>query len=468
MLRKKNLFRVSYVFGLVLLFASCAMQPKEARNGPVKNIILFVGDGMGPAYIKAYRTMQDNPKTSEVETTIFDSIFVGTLRTDPQGFSGEITDSSASAKALATGRKAINGQVTDSAASATAFATGLKAVNGSLSVDKENKPLPTVLEKAKHQGKSTGMVVTSQVYHATPAAFVAHELDRDNYTEIANQYFDNQYQGQPYIDVLLGGGRKYFTRESRSIAQLFEQKGYDWVSTKIELLNSNSTRILGLFAEIGMDKMLDRSSDTPSLAEMTNVAIAKLSQNSKGFFLLVEGSQIDWAGHENDIVGAMSEMADFEAAIAEGLDFAKSNTETQIIVTADHSTGGLSVGAAVNGHDYYQWNSQVVKSFRITPNKIMELAQVSGDLLAEFEKATDLELSNQEKEKLKSAQVKDYYRSLTVITDIINARSFTGWTTQGHTGVDVNLYAYGPASSTLIGNWDNTKLAEFMFSLLHE
>jgi alkaline phosphatase len=199
---------------------------------------------------------------------------------------------------------------------------------------------------------------------------------------------------------------------------------------------------------------------------MTKIAIAKLSQNPNGFFLLVEGSQIDWAGHENDIVGAMSEMADFEAAIAEGLSFAKTNDGTQLIVTADHSTGGLSVGASVNGNDYYQWNSQVVKSFKLTPNKIMELAQSSGDLLTEFEKATDLELGEEDKKRLKSSPVKDYYRSLKVITDIINEHSYTGWTTQGHTGVDVNLYAYGPASAELVGNWDNTKLAEFMFSLL--
>ncbi len=462
------MFKVFYVVGLVSLLTSCVLHSQKPPVKPVKNIILFIGDGMGPAYMKAYRTMQDNPDTAQVETTVFDAMLVGTLRTDPQGFSGEITDSSASAKALATGQKAINGQVTDSAASATAFATGSKALNGSLSVDIENKPLPTVLEKAKHQGKSTGMVVTSQVYHATPAAFIAHEHDRNNYTEISNQFFDNQYLGRPYIDVLLGGGRKYFTREPRNIAREFEKIGYELANTRQELLASKSPNVIGLFAEIGMDKMLDRSEQTPSLADMTRVAISKLSQNPNGFFLLVEGSQIDWAGHENDIVGAMSEMADFEGALAEGLKFAKSNSETQIIVTADHSTGGLSVGAQVNGHDYYQWNSEVVKSFRLTPNKIMELAQLSGDLLAEFEKATHLRLDEKDKERLRTAPIKNYYKSLKVITDIINELSYTGWTTLGHTGVDVNLYAYGPASDQLVGNWDNTILADFMFSLMQD
>ncbi len=465
---------VVFLVGLTILLGSCASKTtspdktsvKSAAKPPVKNIILFIGDGMGPAYLKAYRLYQDNLSTPSVEPTLFDSILVGALRTDPLGISGEITDSSASAKALATGLKAVNGQVTDSAASATAFATGLKTLNGALSVDPNNRPMPTVLEKAKILGKSTGMVVTSQVYHATPAAFVAHELDRDNYKEIANQFFDNQYQGLPYVDVLLGGGRKHFMGNERNIAMAFQNAGYDFVTSRTEMLASRNDKLLGLFAEIGLDKMFDRDVNTPSLREMTRAAIERLSKNPNGFFLMVEGSQIDWAGHENDIVGVMSEMADFEAAIAEGLNFAKSDAQTQVIVTADHSTGGLSVGARVNKVDHYQWNSQIVRSFKITPNKIVQLAQESGDLLRAFQSATDIPLSLSDQKMLANAPIKDYYQSLAVVTDLINRLSYTGWTTQGHTGVDVNLYAFGPESAKLVGNWDNTKLAEFMFELL--
>jgi alkaline phosphatase len=451
---------------LLFLLLSCAGNEIKAPNKAVKNIILYVGDGMGPAYLTAYRMYKDLPSTEVVETTLFDTILVGSLRTDPQGLSGKVTDDSASAKALATGQEAHMGQVTDSAASATAFATGLKTFNGSLSVDPANKPLPTVLEKAKQLGKSTGMVVTSQIYHATPAAFAAHELNRDNYTEIANQYFDNQYNQSPYVDILMGGGDKHFIREDRNLAAEFEQVGYQFVSNKQQLLAASSNKVLGLFAHIGLDKMLDRNAATPSLADMTRVAIQKLSKNPNGFFLLVEGSQIDWAGHENDIVGAMSEMQDFEAALAEGISFAKQNSDTQIIVTADHSTGGLSVGARVNGIDQYHWNSDIVKSFNRTPNKIVELAQLSGSLLLEFENASNIKLKQAHIQLLLDAPLEDYYASLKVVTDIINQLSYTGWTTQGHTGGDVNLYAYGPASSNLIGNHDNTFLAEFIFKLL--
>ncbi|MBV1908542.1 MAG: alkaline phosphatase [Kangiellaceae bacterium] len=461
------MIRLISLLCVFFLLLSCqhTTNTKPAQVKP-KNIILFIGDGMGPAYLKAYRMIKDDPKTSEVETTLFDSLLVGTIRTDPQGVSGEITDSSASAKAFATGKKAVNGRVTDSAASATAFATGHKTVNGSLSVNLENKPLPTVLEKAKRMGKSTGMVVTSQVYHATPAAFIAHESNRDNYSEISSQFFDNQFQGQPYIDVLLGGGKKYFMQDKRNVSKDFASIGYDIITNKKSLLSSNNNRIVGLFADIGLKKKLDRNKDTPSLADMTRVAISKLSTNDNGFFLMVEGSQIDWAGHENDIVGAMSEMEDFEQALKEALDFAINDKQTQIIVTADHSTGGLSVGATVDGTDYYQWNSDVIRAFQLTPNEIALRAKVSGDLLAEFEEATSLIISEEEKLVLREADPKQHYKALALVTKIVDRQSYTGWTTQGHTGVDVNLYAFGPNSSQLVGHWDNTKIADFIFELL--
>lgn len=460
-------------FSVLLLASGCLLACQTSslveKKSPPKNIILLIGDGMGPAYVKAYRMYKDDPLTATVETTLFDSIFVGSLRTDPKGFPGEITDSSASAKALATGIKAINGRVTDSAASATAYATGHKAINGSLSVGENNKPLPTVLEKAKQLGKSTGMVVTSQVYHATPAAFVAHELDRDNYAEISNQFFDNQFEGQPYVDILLGGGTKYFVRDDRNIAEEFRMNGYELVTDRDALFDSTGEKLLGLFAESGLKKRMDRRVETPSLAEMTSVAIERLSKNENGFFLMVEGSQIDWSGHDNDIVGVMSEMEDFEKALAEAIKFAKADNDTQIIVTADHSTGGLSVGAAVDGTNHYQWQSEVVRSFKSSPSEMIERAKISGDLLNEFQlaqRASPIELSAKEQSQLKGANLNDFDASQDVITHIINRRSYTGWTTKGHTGLDVNLYAFGPASSELVGNWDNTKLAEFIFGML--
>ncbi len=452
---------------LVCCLLACHEQIEvEPTPEKPKNIILFIGDGMGPAYMKAYRMFRDDMNTQQVETTIFDSMLVGTLRTDPRGIAGGIIDSSSSANAIATGRKAVNGKVTDSAASATAYATGTKTLNGTLSITEDSQPIMTVLEKAKHQGKSTGMVVTSQIYHATPAAFLAHQFSRDDYAEIVDQYIDNQFKNMPYFDVLLGGGAKYFIRKDRNLAKEFESLGYEVVSNKTALYESNNPHLIGIFAKHGLKKMIDRDSETPSLADMTKIALAQLSKNENGFFLLVEGSQIDWAGHDNDIVGSMSEMLDFERALSEALDFAQKDHQTQIIVTADHSTGGLSVGSAVNGEDFYQWNNEVVKSFSITPEEIIRRASRSGDLVGEFGAATSIKLNHRETEILSSFSKRNKDKALLDIVKIINDRSYTGWTTRGHTGVDVNLYAFGPVSHELVGHWDNTKIADFIFELL--
>ena len=270
------------------------------------------------------------------------------------------------------------------------------------------------------------------------------------------------------MDVLLGGGSKYFVREDRNIASEFESLGYQILHNKNQLKNASASHLLGLFAPIGLKKMLDRKANTPSLADMTKVAIEQLSKNQKGFFLLVEGSQIDWAGHNNDIVGAMSEMQDFEQAVAIAMKFARQDNQTQLLLTADHSTGGLSIGTEIQGTEYYQWKSQVVKSFIITPEEIVARAIQSGDLLKEFKSAADLQLSPLELASLASINPKDEILALKVITDLINQRSYTGWTTHGHTGVDVNLYAFGPVSHQLVGHWDNTKIAEFIFSLLED
>ncbi len=463
---------------LVLLFVSLAgcqlIVPGANQRPKPKNIILFIGDGMGPAYMKAYRMYQDLPSTAKVETTVFDRMLVGTLRTDPRGASGDLELSSNKVKDLTTEKKIYKGAVTDSAAAASAYATGIKVFNRELSISVDKKPLLTVLEQAKKNGLSTGLVATSPLTGATPAAFVTHQPSRYAYNKIADQYFDNQHENKPFIDVMLGGGKQYFIREERNIVKEFESLGYGFIDSKTALLGSNNPKMIGLFADNAIKKMLDRDANTPSLAEMTQVALAQLSKNPNGFFLMVEASQIDWAGHRNDIVGVMSEMRDFELAVLEAVDFAKNHHQTQIIVTADHSTGGLSVGAEVNGQKKYHWKSEVVQSFSKTPEEVLRLAAKSGDLLAELTAASDIQLSEQEVEKINAVKLdandnqasKISIAALAVITKIVNDRSYTGWTTHGHTGTDVFLYASGPFRHELVGHWDNTKIGKIIFEWL--
>ncbi len=455
-------FRRILLLIVILALTSCQITDKKrgASREKINNVILFIGDGMGPAYVKAYRMYRDNLNTPEIETTLFDGMLVGSLRTDSLG--GFKAPNNKTGKFDPSG-----GGVTDSPASATAYATGKKTINNYISIDKDKKQMLTVLEKAKQVGMSTGLVVTSQLSHATPAAFASHQDSRHNHVDIVDQYIDSRYKGLPYVDVLLGGGKKYFVRKDRNVVEEFASLGYQVVSNKNELLSADSSRLLGLFADLQFKKMLDRKSDTPSLADMTKVALKALSNNEKGFFLMVEGSLIDWAGHANDIVGVMSEMADFEAAVLEGVKFAKSNHQTQVIVTADHSTGGLSIGSKVNGKSHYQWKSEVVNAFSKTPEEIVKSAIKSGDLLAEIKAASSLVLTDEEISQLNPHDLSDSRETTRRLIHIINQRSYTGWTTNGHTGADVNLYAFGSASKELVGHWDNTKIGKFTFKLIN-
>jgi len=414
-------------------------------SGQAKNIILIVADGMGPAQVKAYRKFKDDPKTPWEEKLLLDPYLVGSLSTesiDPVE------------------------NITDSAAAATALATGRSTVNAAVSVSAENTAFKTVMENAKLLGMSTGLVVTSEIVHATPAAFVSHHIDRENKAEIADQFFDNRINQQPIVDVMLGGGMRYFNRPERNLLKAFQQKGYQLATTSDQLARTKSNKVLGLFADEGLPKMWDRTSETPSLAQMTRTAIERLAKNPKGFILLVEASQIDWAAHDNDIVGVISEMQDLEEAFAVAAEFAKADGQTLVIATADHETGGLSIGAKNSGENFYYWDVNVIKSFTRTPAWIASMAQQSGDLVAAFQQASSLKLSNKEIKKLQKIKLKNWEKIRRGVSKIISKRSFTGWTTFGHTGVDVFLYALGPGSESLRGHADHTRIGRFIMRQL--
>lgn len=417
-------------------------QESQTNNAKVKNVIFLIGDGMGPAYTTAYRYMKDDPKTPTKELTEFDKYLVGAQMTYADDDKQNITDS---------------------ASAATAMSSGVKTYNNAIAVDKTKIEVETVLERAKKVGKSTGLVATSEITHATPAAFGAHDESRKNMDAIANDYFDEKINGKHKIDVLLGGGLVNFDRKDRNLTEEFKKAGYSYVTNKQDLLKDKNEQILGLFASGGMDKMIDRSEETPSLEDMTNAAIQRLSKNKDGFFLMVEGSQIDWAGHDNDIVAAMSEMEDFEKAFKAAIDFAKKDGHTLVVATADHSTGGLSVGA----RDEYNFFVDPIKAAKRTPDFMAaEIAKGAG-VEETLKKYIDLELTKEEIDSVKkAADTKKAVEIDNAIEAIFDKRSFTGWTTGGHTGEDVNVYAFGPGKEKLSGLIDNTKNADVIFDIL--
>ncbi|MEP1445713.1 MAG: alkaline phosphatase [Paraglaciecola sp.] len=410
-----------------------------AANTP-KNIIMMVGDGMGPAYTTAYRMYADDPSTPEVEQTVFDRLLVGMASTHPDKDSGFVTDS---------------------AAGATALSAGVKTYNGAIGVDANKKPVQTVLEFAKMKGLKTGIAVTSQINHATPASFGAHNESRQNYDQIADSYFDEKADGKFVFDVMLGGGWKYFIREDRNLVEQFKSAGYQYID-KISQLNTVSTGkpLLGLFADSGMSWALD-SINKMRLPALTKAAIRQL-ENDQGYFLLIEASQIDWAGHSNDIGSAMAEMHDL-AVTLEWLEYyIAGNPDTLMVLTADHSTGGLTIGA--NGN--YSWNPKWLRNLKVSPTEIAKQlvleknkGTVASDLLG-------FELTNEEVTSLNvidSNEPKPFYKA---ISKILDERSDTGWTTSGHTGVDVQIFAKGKASERFNGHLDNTQIAQTLFELL--
>ena len=411
------------------------------RMKKVKNIILLIGDGMGFSYTTGLRYFNHDSRMGLMNPTLFDHYFVGTQSTY-----------SLDAKS----------NITDSAAAGTALATGYKTYNGALGLNSEKQAVPSILEYAKFRGKSTGLVGTSQINHATLAAFATHHESREKYHEIADDYLDERINGEHKIDVMLGGGASYFARNDRNLVEEFIKDGFGYATNSIELLADRNEKLLGLFAPMELPKHLDRYATTvPSLSQMTNAALKRLQQNQNGFFLLVEGSQIDWAGHDNDIVGAMSELKDFEAAFHVAIQFALNREDTIVIATADHSTGGMSI----DRNDNYKWNPAVIRSIKSTPSVIAADLHKTKEL-SRITRHMHLSLHREDLKTIQSTldmEVKDTKQAL---INIINHYSSTGWTTKGHTGEDVPIYAYGVNKHKFSGRMENSDIAKLLFEMI--
>ncbi|ATC97170.1 alkaline phosphatase [Pseudoalteromonas tunicata] len=406
-----------------------------------KNIIYMIGDGMGPAYTTAYRYYSDDLTTKDVETTVFDSILTGMARTFPDDHT----------------------YVTDSAAGATALSTGHKSYNGAIAVDTAKKPLETMLEIAKKRGMLTALVATSQINHATPASFAAHNVHRKNYNEIANDYIDNKINGRLPVDLLLGGGTDYFKRNDRDLVAEFIQSGYQYSDDLSSINSITSIPALGLFAKIGMDFAIDSTPDR--LTQMTNKALSLLEkQNKDGFFVMIEGSQIDWCGHANDIRCAMGEMDDFAHSIQAAKNYVDKHPDTLLVITADHSTGGLTLGA--NGE--YKWDTEVIKGVKVTAERLAKKILKHQDINATWQKYVSWPIDKTQLQALSQAKEQGKDALFDAVKAIINSKSYTGWTTGGHTAIDVQVFAYGQGSEAFRGHLNNTDIAAKMIEYIKQ
>lgn len=272
-----------------------------------KNVIMMIGDGMGVTAVFAGLTANGG------------HLFLDNFK--QIGFSK--TQSS-------------DNYITDSAAGGTALSSGIKTYNGAIGVNPDTVAVKTILEMAEDKGMSTGLVSTSAITHATPASYIAHQGSRGSYEDIAADFLKTD------IDVFIGGGYKHFAEraDKRDLTVDLKQKGYQVLRNMDDIYNVKTGKLAGLTAEEHNDPYPKR---VMSLPRSTETAVNILSQNKKGFFIMIEGSQIDWGGHQNNTGYLVREMLDFDQAIGKALEFAANNEETLIVVTADHETGGLAL-----------------------------------------------------------------------------------------------------------------------------
>ncbi len=306
--------------GFFLLFTilGCSISKSEQDvvslpPNQAKNVVLMIGDGMGLNQITA--AMYNNGNYLNLEK--FPVI----------GFHKSYS---------------ANDLITDSAAGATAFACGVKTYNNAIGLTADSIPCKTILEEAEERGLATGLVATATIVHATPAAFIAHQKLRVFYEDIAADILKTD------VDLLIGGGKKYFDRrenDDRNLYKELEKKGYrvsDYSIRPFEEFLPDKRKNMVYFTSDNLPVPVTAGRDyLPRASQMAVNFLEKRSE--KGFFLMIEGSQIDWSGHANEGNLLVQEVLDFDKAIKEVLNFARKDGNTLVIVTADHETGGMSI-----------------------------------------------------------------------------------------------------------------------------
>lgn len=406
---------------------------KINMNGPVENVIYMIPDGFGANHAANYRIFKG-------QEAVWDSHIKGMYTT-----------------------YSANADITDSAAAGTAMAAGVKTNNGVIGFDPEGNKVKTILEASEEAGKSSGLVATSTITHATPASFASHVEHRSNEIEIARQYI--QESG---VDVILGGGKNNFVPTSEGGKQTelnlideAESKGFEFVETRAQLANAENVnvekgeKLLGLFADEALVPEFDRvETEEPSLAEMTETAIDALSQDKDGFFLMVEGSQIDWAGEENDAAYAMHDTKAFEEAVHEAIEFAEQDGKTLVVIAGDHETGGMSVGSATSSDAAADILKNVTATGGFMASQLTEDRLNVKEVVSEY---TGIELTVDEVTTIQ--QAKD---TKSAINKVLSERAGIGWTRYGHSAAPVPVFAFGPQSNKFVGFHDNTDLPKII------
>ena len=441
-------------------------------NASPKNIIVMIPDGCGPSIVTLSRWYKGAPLAVDKMT------------------SGVVTTHMA------------NSVVTGSAAASTAFACGFKTTVRFLGIGPrsadvlstyewpygdqsvEYRPLASVLEAARLQGKSVGLVSTSRVTHATPAGYACHIQDRGWDNDIMEHMV---YQG---LDVCFGGGKRHLLpvseggrrTDGENLLDTLLAKGYQFVETRDQLNALSSGKAFGLFAMSHMDADMDRATyhpDEPSIKEMTDKAIELLSQNPNGFFLMVEGSQVDWGGHNNDPIWMITDFLAFDDAMQSACDFADQDRNTTVIGFADHNCGGMDIG------NYKCEYTNVTVEELLDPLSGMQVTassvvgEMGGDysdanMIATIQTWWGLTITAADAQAIRDKALTNagpiyspIGMSYALAEYISEQYTEIGWVSHGHNAEDVPLWTYGKGMRGRNNTVDNTEIADWIFAALH-
>ncbi|OTB20723.1 hypothetical protein K445DRAFT_72289 [Daldinia sp. EC12] len=466
---------------VLAIWVSHQQQTSFEKPAGKRNLIFMVSDGMGPASLSLTRSFRQYTEGLEYGNTLtLDKHFWGSSRT-----------------------RSSSSLVTDSAAGATAFSCGMKSYNGAISMLPDSTPCGTVLEAAKRAGYKTGLVVTTDITDATPACFASHVDVRQQNDDIAVQEVGNGPLGR-VVDLMFGGGRCHFLpngtdggcREDNIDVVEMAKKDYGWnyINDRAgfdefwEGKKEIPLPILGLFAPTDIPFELDRRNMNdiyPSLSEMAKTALRALEKatedSDQGFFLMIEGSRIDHAGHGNDPAAQVREVLEYDKTFKAVLDFLdESKTPGVLVATSDHETGGLSVARQVNvDYPQYLWYPAVLANASSSSEYLAHrlqghLAQTSDHSVPKLKKYINEELvkpglgihdaSDEELTTLALSPEQAQYS----FAHMISIRAQIGWSTHGHSAVDVNIYSSGgPGTEAIRGNVENTDVGKYLREYLN-
>lgn len=435
-----------------------------------RNLIMMISDGMGPtslAMARSYKQVEYGLPWSQ--HLVLDTHLIGSSRT-----------------------RSTSSLITDSAAGATALSCGFKSYNGAIAVLPDHSPCGTVLEAAKRAGYMTGLVVTTRITDATPACFAAHVNLRDEEDRIAEQLIGEYPLGR-VVDVMLGAGRCHFLpnttkgscrQDDRDIIAAAKHNGFSYVGDRagFDGLKHGSAvdlPLLALFADQDIPYEIDRRFQEnvyPSLDEMTRTALEALSAatktGEKGFFLMIEGSRIDHAGHANDPAAQVHEVLAYDAAFASVLEFLEKDDAPGVMVsTSDHETGGLAVARQLHEtYPDYLWYPGILTNVSHSAEYLSreyfhwKQAHPGVDATAWAQEAVTNGLGVNDASDVEIALLVDRPEIAPyTFADIVSRRAQTGWTTHGHSGADVNIYASNANDAeALVGNHENTEIGDFL------